>query len=329
MDANLLEVLGNVKLEQHEAALVDLGVVSAGDLLVLEERDLKEIGLTVVQIRSLLRAAQTHNTGATAPRKLIRSETSSWWKRQERRPHRLIFVRHGQSEANVDRQITEMVPDQLLHLTEEGRKQALDAGVRLRSITGDGSIKFIVSPYFRARETLNGILQAYSGVQYNVTEDVRIREQEYGNFEQGKDMRKLHSEKKRYGAFYYRFPEGESPADCYDRASAFFESMYRDWEDNNYETDIVVCHGIMIIVMLMRLFKIKASEFESFVSLSNCECVVLERTQDDSKYSISYTWAAGEEKHFGDLRRHPVQAEPPIWDGTLDAPLLTSLPSDA
>lgn len=30
-----------------------------------------------------------------------------------------------------------------------------------------------------------------------------------------------------HGWFYYRFRGGESPADCYDRASSFLESMMR------------------------------------------------------------------------------------------------------
>ena len=62
-------------------------------------------------------------------------------------------------------------------------------------------------------------------------------------------MQDLHQEKRVFGPFYYRFPDGESQADCYDRASLFLESMYRSWEENTgYDNCVVVGHGAMILV---------------------------------------------------------------------------------
>merc|ERR1712110_1308522 len=118
-------------------------------------------------------------------------------------------------------------------------------------------------------------------------EDVRIREQEYGNFD-APDIKAFHKLKKEFGPFYYRFPEGESPADCFVRASEWMESMYRSWEDNENENHVIVCHGLMIIVILMRLDRIPVAEFDSFEGLDNCEIIVLERSEDDPKYTISY-----------------------------------------
>merc|ERR1712228_709568 len=109
--------------------------------------------------------------------------------------------------------------------------------------------------------------------------------------------------KRDFGQFYYRFPGGESPADCYDRASMFFQSMYRSWEDNVDDNHVVVGHGMMILVSLMRLFQFNIDEFDSFESLRNCEFVVLERPKDDAKYNISFTWASGEAKRYDGLRR--------------------------
>ncbi len=78
-------------------------------------------------------------------------------------------------------------------------------------------------------------------------------------------MQDLHQEKRVFGPFYYRFPDGESQADCYDRASLFLESMYRSWEENTgYDNCVVVGHGTMILVTLMRLFRISIKEFEEF-----------------------------------------------------------------
>ena len=46
------------------------------------------------------------------------------------RPHRLIFVRHGQSQGNVNLQCYATIPDSQLKLTDLGQQQALDAGQR-------------------------------------------------------------------------------------------------------------------------------------------------------------------------------------------------------
>lgn len=259
-----------------------------------------------------------------------RRSKSTWWNAQTNgRPLRVVFVRHGESEGNVNRNITVKVPDHMLHLTAKGRTQALDAGVRLKSLVEEESIRFTVSPYVRALETVNGILRAWGerAVDIPVREDVRIREQEYGNFD-SPFLSEFHKEKRKFGVLYYRFPEGESIADCYDRASLFCESLYRSWGDNTFRNHVIVGHGTMILVTLMRLLRLPISEFENLDSLKNCEFVALERPPDDGKYHISFTWASGEDQDQRGLRRKvkPGHHEIEIWDGNPDAPLLESTP---
>jgi len=138
-------------------------------------------------------------------------------------------------------------------------------------------------------------------------------------------MKSLMKEKKKFGPFYYRFPDGESPADCFDRASSFLESLYRSWEDNTTRNQVIVSHGMMILVMLMRLFRIPISEFTHLDSLKNCEFIVLERPPDDGKFGISFVWPPGEEKDYSGLRRKATKPDDesiPIWDGDPEAPLL-------
>merc|ERR1712032_558180 len=221
------------------------------------------------------------------------------------------------------------VPDHALHLTEKGRRQAVSAGLRLRSIIKDESVKFIVSPYVRAKETLNGIIHAWDPSEWQkgwIREDVRIREQEYGNYD-APDISKLHATKKKFGPFYYRFPEGESIADCYDRASLFMESIYRDWHDNKAKNMVIVGHGTMILVTLMRLLRFTVDEFENLDPLQNCEFIVLERPPEDAKFHISYTCCEDQPKVTEGLRRLSPSKRPQvqqIWSGDPDEPLLTS-----
>eukprot|EP00927_Polykrikos_kofoidii_P049874 TRINITY_DN43884_c0_g1_i1.p1 TRINITY_DN43884_c0_g1~~TRINITY_DN43884_c0_g1_i1.p1 ORF type:complete len:374 (+),score=68.31 TRINITY_DN43884_c0_g1_i1:74-1123(+) len=347
MDAALEAHLEAHHLQQFRGGLLKLGVGCATDITLLHDADLASLGMTVVQIRKLQSVSKSQErgeaNGGAKPRGSKRPSKeavfpmmqgtqgveSRFWKMQGGgRPLRLIFIRHGESEANVHREITASVPDHMLHLTAKGREQALDAGLRLKSLVGSGAVKFVVSPYVRTQETLAGIRHAWGDQPPPYRTDVRIREQEYGNFD-SPEIKSFHKEKKMFGAFYYRFPNGESPADCYDRASSFVESLYRSWEDNTIENHVIVGHGLMILVMLMRLMRMRVDEYSLLEPLNNCEFVVLERAIDVAKFSISYTWSKGEEKFFGGLRRKEPSAQDrePVWDGDPEAELLVSDPA--
>lgn len=334
MDCSVAQFLETHGLQDFKDRFQGLGVKELNHITYLDEDDLMEIGMNKVQARITLRAADPDSPPEGIPiLECVSSQrkraSSSWWIGQGNRPRRLVFVRHGESEANVDRVITRTVPDHDLHLTAKGREQALDAGQRLRSILGDETVRFTVSPYVRTRETLNGILRAWGDVNCIVREDVRLREMEFGNFD-SPDMDALRAEKKQFGAFYYRFPNGESPADCFDRASLFWESMYRSWQDNEHDNHVIVCHGMMILVALFRFLRIPVCEFDEFESLKNCEMVVLERPEGDPKFMCAFTWAGGEERRPGGLRKKDRPASRvAVWNGDPHAPLLTSSPATA
>lgn len=58
-----------------------------------------------------------------------------------------------------------------------------------------------------------------------VQEEVQLREQDFGNFQDQKGMELEKSERLRFGRFFYRFPNGESGADVYDRVTIFEVSL--------------------------------------------------------------------------------------------------------
>lgn len=55
-------------------------------------------------------------------------------------PKRLILVRHGESEGNIDPLLYCHVPDNAMHLTELGYEQALAAGRSIKRLVGDESV---------------------------------------------------------------------------------------------------------------------------------------------------------------------------------------------
>ena len=86
------------------------------------------------------------------------------------RPRRIILIRHGQSEGNVDETKYVTTPDWKIQLTAKGTEQAVACGNMLSDIVGKNSkLCCYYSPYTRTQqtyETIKGTLKACgSGAQ--------------------------------------------------------------------------------------------------------------------------------------------------------------------
>ncbi|KAE8675362.1 Phosphoglycerate mutase-like protein AT74H [Hibiscus syriacus] len=219
-------------------------------------------------------------------------------------PKRIILVRHGESEGNLDTSAYSKTPDYKISLTEEGRAQASLAGSHLQDlISGDGSrpdwrVYFYVSPYERTRSTLREIGKSFSKKRViGVREECRIREQDFGNFQVEERMKVIKETREKFGRFFYRFPEGESAADVFDRVSSFLESLWRDIDLNRLHKDpcqdlnlIIISHGLTSRVFLMKWFKWTVEQFERLNNPGNCECRVMELGQSgDYSLAINHT----------------------------------------
>ena len=87
---------------------------------------------------------------------------------QTNRPRRIILIRHGESQGNIDDAIYETVPDHALTLTALGIEQATEAGRQLRAYLQDEPVTLYASPYVRTRQTVEAL-----GLGVPI-EDVRI-----------------------------------------------------------------------------------------------------------------------------------------------------------
>lgn len=77
-------------------------------------------------------------------------------------PNKLILMRHGQSEGNVDEVLYSTKPDNNMRLTQLGWESAQMAGRALKEEIGEGeTVHFVVSPYVRTVETFHGVLSAW------------------------------------------------------------------------------------------------------------------------------------------------------------------------
>ncbi|XP_027367003.1 phosphoglycerate mutase-like protein AT74 [Abrus precatorius] len=205
-------------------------------------------------------------------------------------PKRIILMRHGESQGNLDTATYTTTPDHSIPLTAQGIAQAHHAGAELRRVMGGGGCSpywqayFYVSPYTRTRSTLREVGRCFSKKRViGVREESRIREQDFGNFQVEERMKVIKETRQRFGRFFYRFPEGESAADVFDRVSSFFESLWRDIDMNRLRHDpsndlnlIIVSHGLTSRIFLMKWFKWTVEQFEHLNNFGNCEFRVMQ-----------------------------------------------------
>lgn len=205
------------------------------------------------------------------------------------RPKRLILIRHAESLGNVDMETYSRMADHRVPLTSRGKSQALNAGVALRAMLGNESLMFYVSPYRRSIQTMEYLIQGGEFDQEHcfVQEDARLREQDWGNLQNVAEIEQCARDRKDFGSFYYRFPNGEAGSDVLIRVDSFLSSIFRHWRSGkSQENMIVVSHGITIRLFLMLFFKWTVAEFHLLWNLENCQMVILERT-DTGSYRLN------------------------------------------
>ena len=219
-------------------------------------------------------------------------------------PRRIVLVRHGESYGNVDESEYTRTPDSQVRLTRKGHEQASATGQRLRALFdsddvvggalgqgqgqgqgqgGNYKVFFYISPYRRSKETALGIAQAFDNAQITgVREEPQLREQDFGNFQDLKRKQLEKRERRYFGRFFYRFPDGESGADVYDRITIFEDHMVRDIDAGRFceGTNMVLCtHGLTLRLFLMRWFHWMVAEYERIANPANSTPIILERIE--------------------------------------------------
>ena len=195
------------------------------------------------------------------------------------------LVRHGESEANINKVRAYETGDHVVALSELGRAQAVEVG---RTIGADflRSALLYQSPYRRTRETLDGILDG-AGVAaerhaLRIYEDPRLREVEHG-YEPVEEQERL---RETHGWFYYRYRGGESPADCFDRTSGFLDTMMRQAERKSVDNVLIVTHGLTIRCFVMRYLHLRVEDFDAMETPDNCDVVTI-ALRDPRGYTFS------------------------------------------
>jgi broad specificity phosphatase PhoE len=202
------------------------------------------------------------------------------------KPKRIFIIRHGESEGNTDRHVYEKIPDWKIPLTQLGAEQAQLAGKNLVEklsknrvdYQGGAKVGVYYSPFLRTVQTWRNMAVNIPGDMIAFEkEDARLREQERGNMRPFDEIDSVEAIRDEYGTFFYRFRDGESGADVYDRSTDFLATLYRDFEKEDFpENVLIVSHAFTMRVLLKRWLHWTVDEFHTYARPDNCFVAQLE-----------------------------------------------------
>jgi len=197
------------------------------------------------------------------------------------RPERIILVRHAESQGNIDDTLFGQTPDWLIPLTPLGHEQAGLAGRNIKAIVKENPIYVYTSPCVRTKQTTADILESFDESQFiGLRQEPRLTGQQFGNFQDSEVIRKSKRERRNYGRFYFRFPNGESGLDVYCRVTSFIATMFRDFQNKKIQDKklnvIIVTHGLTLRLFIMRWFQLAIHKFEKMINPPNAGIIVMQ-----------------------------------------------------
>ncbi|WP_447643014.1 MULTISPECIES: 2,3-bisphosphoglycerate-dependent phosphoglycerate mutase [Chitinophagaceae] len=171
---------------------------------------------------------------------------------------KLVIVRHGQSQWNLENRFTGEVD---IDLTEQGRAEAHAAGDKLKGYLFDTAFTSILK---RAQETLHIILDIIGETNIPVIEDKALNERNYGNLQ---GLNKAETAQK-YGdeqvhiwrrSYDVAPPGGESLKDTYNRVIPYYKTTIEPKLQTGKDI-LIVAHGNSLRSLAMYLENISAQD---------------------------------------------------------------------
>jgi 2,3-bisphosphoglycerate-dependent phosphoglycerate mutase len=164
---------------------------------------------------------------------------------------RLVLLRHGESQWNLENRFTGWVD---VPLSPRGIEEAKNAGNKLRSLTFDRAFTSVLQ---RANETLRLVLDAIGQSNIPIEKDKALNERMYGDLQ---GLNKAETAKK-YGeaqvkiwrrSYDVRPPGGESLKDTAERTLPYYEQAIKPYLLKG-ETILVTAHGNSLRALVMEL----------------------------------------------------------------------------
>ncbi len=164
---------------------------------------------------------------------------------------RLVLLRHGESQWNLENRFTGWVD---VPLSPRGTQEATHAGEKLRSFKFDRAFTSVLA---RANETLRLVLETISQTGIPIEKDKALNERMYGELQ---GLNKDETAKK-YGeaqvkiwrrSYDVRPPGGESLKDTAERVLPYYERTIKPYLLKG-DTILVAAHGNSLRALIMEL----------------------------------------------------------------------------
>ncbi|CUS35522.1 2,3-bisphosphoglycerate-dependent phosphoglycerate mutase [Candidatus Nitrospira nitrificans] len=171
---------------------------------------------------------------------------------------RLVLLRHGESQWNLENRFTGWVD---VPLSPKGIEEAKQAGEKLRGLTFDRAFTSVLT---RANETLRLVLETIGQTTIPIEKDKALNERMYGDLQ---GLNKAETAKK-YGdaqvkiwrrSYDVKPPGGESLKDTAERALPYYEKMVKPHLMKG-ETIIIAAHGNSLRALVMELDRLSKEE---------------------------------------------------------------------
>jgi 2,3-bisphosphoglycerate-dependent phosphoglycerate mutase len=164
---------------------------------------------------------------------------------------RLILLRHGESQWNLENRFTGWVD---VPLSPRGIQEAKDAGEKLRSFTFDRAFTSVLA---RANETLRLVLEIIGQTAIPIEKDKALNERMYG------ELQGLNKDEtvKKYGEAQVKIwrrsydvppPGGESLKNTAERVLPYYEQTIKPYLLKG-DTILVAAHGNSLRALIMEL----------------------------------------------------------------------------
>jgi 2,3-bisphosphoglycerate-dependent phosphoglycerate mutase len=171
---------------------------------------------------------------------------------------RLILLRHGESQWNLENRFTGWVD---VPLSPRGIQEAKNAGEKLRSFKFDRAFTSVLT---RAIETLRLVLESIGQANIPIEKDKALNERMYGELQ---GLNKAETAKK-YGdeqvkiwrrSYDVRPPGGESLKDTADRVLPYYENRIQPCILKD-ETILIAAHGNSLRALVMQLEQLSKAQ---------------------------------------------------------------------
>ena len=171
---------------------------------------------------------------------------------------RLVLLRHGESQWNLENRFTGWVD---VPLSAKGVEEARQAGEKLRGFTFNRAFSSVLT---RANETLRIVLEALGQTNIPIEKDKALNERMYGDLQ---GLNKAETAKK-YGdaqvkiwrrSYDVKPPGGESLKDTAERALPYYQTMIKPHLQKG-ETIIIAAHGNSLRALVMELDQLSKEE---------------------------------------------------------------------